>query len=61
MPVTATELRLILVQPDGTSAERVVDGDVQSGLFCSAVTDAGAVHLAYRKADSGIYYRRLAR
>ena len=61
MPVTATELRLILVRPDGTSTERVADGEVESGLFCSAVTDADSVHLAYRKPDGGIYYRRLPR
>jgi hypothetical protein len=60
-PVTATELRLILIQTDGTSAERVVDGDVEAGLFCSAVTDSGSVHLAYRKRDGGIYYRRVPR
>ena len=61
MPVTATELRLILVQPDGTSTERSVDGEVESGLFCSAVTDATSVHVAYRKPDGGIYYRRVVR
>ncbi len=61
MPVTATELRLILVRPDGTSTERSVDGEVESGLFCSAVTDATSVHVAYRKPDGGIYYRRVVR
>ncbi|MDO9015293.1 MAG: hypothetical protein Q8S73_37250 [Deltaproteobacteria bacterium] len=61
MPVTATELRLILVRPDGTSAERSVDANVEGGLFCSAVTDASTVHVAYRKPDGGIYYQRLPR
>ena len=61
MPVTATELRLILVRPDGTSVERSVDANVESGLFCSAVTDATTVHVAYRKPDGGIYYQRLPR
>jgi hypothetical protein len=61
MPVTATELRLIVVRPDGTSTDRSIDADVESGLWCSAVTDATSVHVAYRKPDGGIYYQRLAR
>jgi hypothetical protein len=61
MPVTSTELRLLLIRPDGTYSERVADSDVEAGLFCSAVTDATGVHVAWRKPDGGIYYQRIAR
>jgi hypothetical protein len=61
VPVTATGLRMLLIAPDGTYTDRLVDGDVQSGIPCSAVADGGSVHLAYRKPDDGLYYQRVVR
>jgi hypothetical protein len=55
-------IRLLLIEANGTYTDQVIDTDVMSGGFCSAVTDATSIHLAYRKADiDGVYYQRILR
>jgi hypothetical protein len=58
MPVTATAIRLIRIDPSGAMRSQIVDDDVEGGMFCSSVSDAMSVHVAYRRRDEAIYYRR---
>ena len=52
---TSADLHLILVTPDGTSSDRVIDSDVRSGSDRSAIAGDGVLHLAYQKIDGGLY------